>query len=276
MRAAGMTAMAMLVGTGLCAPAAVADKGGEPHDGSNGQGRPEQRVAGAPPAAAAPATPVAAKPGHKAAKRHGHAKKHPRPAASTERPKAAPAPKSSAPSQAPRKTTICHHTGSKSHPWVTITIANPALAAHRRHGDLIPAPAGGCPKAAAAPAPVSEPPSSPASPSAVEEPDAGGPPPVIVTLPAAKRARSESSSPPGAVLAAHAQSATPVAARTTTASSRGRVRVLTASAPATPAAGHSGGRMPYTGLMAWLVAIAGAGALLAGVTLRRVQLTRHR
>ena len=54
------------------------------------------------------------------------------------------------PGDRPRgKTTICHATGSDSNPYVTITISNSALAAHRRHRngeDIIPAPAGGCPK----------------------------------------------------------------------------------------------------------------------------------
>jgi hypothetical protein len=47
------------------------------------------------------------------------------------------------------KTTICHATGSATNPYVTITISDNALAAHRRHQDgrdIIPAPAGGCPK----------------------------------------------------------------------------------------------------------------------------------
>ncbi len=50
------------------------------------------------------------------------------------------------------KTTICHHTGSQSNPYVMITVSNRALAAHARHGDIIPAPAGGCPTAATEPA----------------------------------------------------------------------------------------------------------------------------
>jgi hypothetical protein len=45
------------------------------------------------------------------------------------------------------KTTICHHTGSQSNPFVMITVSNRALPAHARHGDIIPAPAGGCPTA---------------------------------------------------------------------------------------------------------------------------------
>lgn len=34
-----------------------------------------------------------------------------------------------------KKVTICHHTHSKKHPWVTITISRAALPAHLRHGD---------------------------------------------------------------------------------------------------------------------------------------------
>ena len=43
--------------------------------------------------------------------------------------------------------TFCHATGSSSNPYETITTANEAvLAAHQGHpGDIIPAPAGGCP-----------------------------------------------------------------------------------------------------------------------------------
>jgi hypothetical protein len=50
---------------------------------------------------------------------------------------------------APGKTTICHRTGSQTNPWVMITVSNNALPAHAAHGDIIPAPAGGCPTAAA-------------------------------------------------------------------------------------------------------------------------------
>src|SRR5215216_485166 len=35
------------------------------------------------------------------------------------------------------KVTICHRTGSKRHPYVTITVSRRALAAHLRHGDRI-------------------------------------------------------------------------------------------------------------------------------------------
>ena len=43
------------------------------------------------------------------------------------------------------KTTICHHTSSQTNPWVKITVSNSSLKAHRKHGDIVPAPASGCP-----------------------------------------------------------------------------------------------------------------------------------
>ena len=45
------------------------------------------------------------------------------------------------------KITICHATGSKKNPFVMITISVNGLNGHDKHqGDIIPAPAGGCPK----------------------------------------------------------------------------------------------------------------------------------
>jgi hypothetical protein len=42
------------------------------------------------------------------------------------------------------KETICHHTGSQSHPFVTITISKNAEKAHLAHGDTLgPCPPGG-------------------------------------------------------------------------------------------------------------------------------------
>ena len=52
-------------------------------------------------------------------------------------------------SQRDAKVTICHATGSRTNPYVRITISVNALRAHRRHQggrDIIPAPKSGCPK----------------------------------------------------------------------------------------------------------------------------------
>ncbi len=49
-----------------------------------------------------------------------------------------------------RKVSICHATGSPSNPYVQITVDESALDAHRAHGDIIPAPPGGCPGAGTA------------------------------------------------------------------------------------------------------------------------------
>src|SRR5262245_32223221 len=45
-----------------------------------------------------------------------------------------------------KKVTICHHTHSKKHPWVTITVSSSALKAHKKHGDDLTGP---CPASAA-------------------------------------------------------------------------------------------------------------------------------
>ena len=45
------------------------------------------------------------------------------------------------------KITICHATGSSKNPYVMITVSVNGLNGHGKHtGDIIPAPAGGCPK----------------------------------------------------------------------------------------------------------------------------------
>ena len=51
------------------------------------------------------------------------------------------------------KVTLCHKTASKKHPYVKITVSTRAeLRSHQNHpADIIPAPAGGCPKAALSP-----------------------------------------------------------------------------------------------------------------------------
>jgi len=47
-------------------------------------------------------------------------------------------------SQYQYKVTICHHTHSKKHPWVQISVGAPAVKAHLKHHDLL----GPCPTTA--------------------------------------------------------------------------------------------------------------------------------
>jgi hypothetical protein len=48
--------------------------------------------------------------------------------------------------QGGQNVTICHRTKSTKHPYVRITVSQAALPAHMKHnGDIIPAPASGCP-----------------------------------------------------------------------------------------------------------------------------------
>ena len=76
------------------------------------------------------------------------------------------------PAEAPAKVTLCHATGSVTNPYVVITISENGLHGHDGHeGDIVPAPAGGCPAPAAAP-PSTPTPTAPASvaPATVPEP----------------------------------------------------------------------------------------------------------
>jgi hypothetical protein len=57
----------------------------------------------------------------------------------------APAKPSSADDEYPQKTTICHRTGSQTHPFVIITVPNTALATHKAHGDTLVGPGNTCP-----------------------------------------------------------------------------------------------------------------------------------
>jgi hypothetical protein len=46
------------------------------------------------------------------------------------------------------KVTLCHHTRSKTHPWVKITVAAPAAAHREKKGDVPVADDGSCPSGA--------------------------------------------------------------------------------------------------------------------------------
>lgn len=154
-------------GTLVCAGVAVADHGGEPNGGREDRPQPQgppaaqqepQETATPPGQEQRPAT-APAPPGQerRSTPRPRRAEDKPPPRAaehSREKPRSPVARHSGAAPRAAQelherpgqdKTTICHATGSQTNPFVEITIANPALPAHRRHGDLVPAPAGGCP-----------------------------------------------------------------------------------------------------------------------------------
>jgi hypothetical protein len=55
-------------------------------------------------------------------------------------------------SKSSQKVTICHHTGSKKHPFHPITVNEHALPAHTGHGDTV----GPCPATTAATAPAAK------------------------------------------------------------------------------------------------------------------------
>src|SRR3954469_7188632 len=177
--------LATLIGVAaLAVPSAFADKGGIPHEGSNGQGRSADQTQTQAQAKTKTSGKALAK-GHAKthaqakvkvqgqAKANGHAKAKGQAKVHTNGKALAKGhakvngqakvhtngkalAKGHAKTQTPTanihakagKTTICHATGSATNPYVTITISNNALPAHRRHQDgrdIIPAPAeGGC------------------------------------------------------------------------------------------------------------------------------------
>jgi hypothetical protein len=252
-------------------PNAFADKGGIPHDGSNGQGRP---AATQPTTATAPHGKALAK-GHAKshAKTHttgralakGHAKTHGSSAAPNTTPPGPPATNTHAKAG---KTTICHATGSTTNPYVTITISNNAIPAHQRHQDgrdIIPAPEGGCPTGQQ---------------SQSQQPT---PPPTEKQTSTETMAPANMSQPAGQVLGQSVSGSSP--SNTTAGTTAPKVSVLGAttsgrapSASTSPAAtgtrAASSSSLPFTGTDAIIVAILGLAALLIGVTMRRAAAVR--
>jgi hypothetical protein len=176
------------------------------------------------------------------------------------------------------KVTICHSTGSATNPYVTITIAEPAVKAHARHHDgrdIIPAPASGCPtgeqrsveRAGGASGTVqSGDPAAPVLPAGAPVTPAGAP---------SGERRVET----GGVLTSSEMGS---------GGSKGRIGVLGAietepgdrelvplAAETAPAGDDDADRaLPFTGLELALVALGGLVALLLGLALRRATQTR--
>jgi hypothetical protein len=140
----------------------------------------------------------------------------------------------SAPSS--RKVTLCHATGSRTNPYVVITVSVNATTGngHGRHDDdLIPAPAGGCPSGAP------------------EDPGGGGANP---DPPSEGGSGGGAGHEPPAAGGAAGEGPEPVAHPPT---------FEVAAAPAPQA------ELPFTGVPLWLIALLGAAAGTSGALLRR-------
>jgi hypothetical protein len=269
-----------LVGTVVCiaafaVPNAFADKGGIPHPGSSGQGRPvtqQQTAATAPQGkalakghakthAASPATTKSHPAGRALAK--GHAKSQ---VVTNTTPPGPPATNTHAKAG---KTTLCHATGSATNPYVEITISNNAIPAHQRHQDgrdIIPAPAGGCPSTSTGqqPGEVPQTPGSVQQEQSLAAPTTGAS--TTGVTPAAGVLGSTTSGSPGAPSKIHVLGAT----------TSGRAPSASTSPAATATRPASSSGLPFTGTDAIIVAILGLAALLLGVTARRVAATKSK
>jgi len=267
-------------------PNAFADKGGIPHDGSNGLGRSAAQQQQQQKAATAPQGKALAKghaKSHSNAKANSHhsnvtanshananaqAKSHGKSEAtkpSTQSPQGPPASNTHAKAG---KTTICHATGSATNPYVTITISNNALPAHMRHQDgrdIIPAPAAGCP--------TGQETQTEQPPVTTEE----TPPPTTPQMPAPAAQLTPGQPAAGQVLGETVTGSSPSKSGPTSTPAGGVLGATTSgsspSASASPAAtgtrASSSGSLPFTGTDAIIVAILGLAALLLGVTVRR-------
>ena len=232
--------LATLIGAvALAVPSAFADEGGIPHEGSNGQGRPAETQTQAQ-------TTTSGK-----ALAKGHAK--------TQAPKANVHAKAG-------KTTICHATGSATNPYVTITISDNALPAHRRHQDgrdIIPAPAtGGCPTVATAPE---------------QQGSTQGTTGSSTQSTAGANAQGTAGTGTGSGTlgeSTNGSSKSPNEVSVLGASTSGSAPSASNSPSATGTQASSSSGLPFTGTDAIIVAILGLAALLLGVTVRRATTNR--
>ncbi|HEX8119632.1 MAG TPA: hypothetical protein VF549_00065 [Solirubrobacteraceae bacterium] len=173
------------------------------------------------------------------------------------------------------KVTLCHATGSATNPYVTITIAAPAVEhahdVHQQDGDLIPAPAGGCP-------------------TATEDAARQAAGAIAALLGSAPVTSASSGSPPAGAASAPSAPAAGGGVITssqigTTPGRDGRIRVLGAlqtvdgedalDVAPTTAARDAGQSLPFTGAGLGLLAAIGLGLTLAGVALRRRSAAPH-
>ncbi|MDP8943460.1 MAG: hypothetical protein M3N16_05000, partial [Actinomycetota bacterium] len=158
------------------------------------------------------------------------------------------------------KITICHSTNSDTNPYVEITVSVNAVKAHSGHHDgrdIIPAPAGGCPKSGS-----------------LTELAAATVGSVVQSL----GTRTAAADTGGGVLGVQASGEEPAAGpqgAVLGAKEDGAVAGVEASGGAEPASAERAkdkrnvGSLPFTGLELAVIAIVGAALLLGGYALRR-------